>query len=151
MNRLTMMLNTADAQAIERHLRACDNSFFSPLSDRVDLGEYAEKIARLADRFELWEQDRLVGLVAVYLNDTTSRRGYISSVSLCRDYTGKGLGSELIQRCSHVARDKGFASLLLEVAEGDTHTRRLYNKLGFELVGNSQNGFLKMQLNLPES
>ena len=148
MNRPTILLNTADAEAIERHLRECDNRFLLPLSDRVDLGEYAVKIARLADRFELWEQDRLVGLVAVYLNNTTSRLGYISSVSLCSDYTGKGLGSDLVQRCCHAARDKGLSGLLLEVAEGDSNTRNFYSRLGFELSGTEQNGFLQMQLNL---
>lgn len=148
MNRPTVLLNTADAGAIERHLRECDNRFFLPLSDRVDLGEYAVKIARLADRFELWEQDRLVGLVAVYLNNTTSRSGYVSSVSLCGDYTGLGLGSDLVKRCCQAARDKGFSCLLLEVAEGDSHTRNFYSRLGFELSGTGKNGFIQMQLNL---
>ena len=148
MNISSISLNTSDAAAIEMHLRQCDNRFYPRLSGRVDLGNYSKKLALFADRFEAWQKNRLVGLVAAYLNNPKSRQGFISSVSVCGDFERRGLASELMQKCIQLARDKDRNMLELEVSEIDKSKRAFYFKHGFALSGKGRSGFSRMELRL---
>lgn len=143
-------LNRSGAASVESHLRECDKRFSPHLSARVDLADYACKLASLADRLEVWRGSRLVGLVAAYLNNQETRQGFISSVSVCFDAEGRGLASELMRKCVQLAREKGCESLGLEVGEGDQRTRAFYLKHGFALSGKGRSGFLRMDLNLTD-
>lgn len=148
MNSLRITNDTADAASIEKHLRECDLRFVLPLSSRVSLPDYAQKLATLADRFEAWESDRLVGLVAAYLRSSNTLEGFISSVSVCGDFEGKGLASRLMQECFDSALAKGLTFLLLEVAQRDQQACGFYRKHGFQSIGGGESGFLKMSLQL---
>lgn len=145
-----LTLNKSDAAAVESHLRECNERFSPPLSARVDLGDYARKLALLSDRFEAWDEGRLVGLVAAYLNNSESRQGFVSSVSICFQAEGRGLASELMRKCIQLAREKGCESLGLEVGERDQRTLAFYHKHGFTLSGKGRSGFLLMELNLTD-
>ncbi len=140
--------NKSGAASVEAHLRDCDNRFSPRLSERVDLGNYARKLAMLADRFEAWDEDRLVGLVAAYLNKPQSHQGFVSSVSVCCDAEGTGIASELMRNCIQLAREKGCESLGLEVSECDQRTQIFYHKHGFVFSGKGGIGFVRMDLNL---
>lgn len=145
-----LTLNKSDAAAVESHLRECNERFSPPLSARVDLGAYARKLALLSDRLEAWHEGRLVGLVAAYLNNSESRQGFVSSVSVCFQAEGRGLASELMRKCIQLAREKGCESLGLEVGERDQRTLAFYLKHGFTLSGKGRSGFLLMELNLTD-
>ena len=148
MNEFKVTLNKTDAASVELHLRECDERFSPTLSSRVDIGDYARKLASLADRLEVWCGSRLVGLIAAYLNNQENRQGFVSSVSVCPECEGKGLASELMRKCIQHARENGCESLGLEVGESDRRTQAFYIKHGFVLSGNDRGGFLHMQLNL---
>lgn len=150
MSEFGITLNKSDAAAAESHLRECDERFSPSLSARVDLGDYARKLASLADRLEAWDEGRLVGLVAAYLNHQQTRRGFISSVSVCPEFEGRGLASELMRKCVQLAQERGCESLELEVGDGDRRTQAFYHKHGFALSGNGRSGFLRMELNLSD-
>ncbi len=141
-------LNKSSAASVESHLRECDEKFSPPLSARVDLVEYACKLAALADRFEVWRGSSLVGLAAAYLNSSETRQGFVSSVSVCPECEGRGLASELMRKCVQLAREKGCESLGLEVGEGDQRAQAFYLKHGFALSGKGRSGFLQMSLDL---
>jgi hypothetical protein len=71
--------NQADAGAILEHLQRCDDQFTPPLSSRVNLKDYAAKLALNAERFEIFDDGKLVALVAMYLNPDCA---FISNVSV---------------------------------------------------------------------
>jgi ribosomal protein S18 acetylase RimI-like enzyme len=148
MNSLRITNDTAGAEAIEKHLRECDMRFAPPLSSRVFLPDYAQKLSTLADRFEAWESDRLVGLVAAYLRNSNTLEGFISSVSTCGDFEGKGIASRLMQDCFDAAVAKGLTILGLEVGQHDQHACGFYRKHGFLPIEGGKSGFLKMSLQL---
>ena len=145
-----LTLNKSGAASVESHLRECDERFSPRLSARVDLADYARKLASLADRLEAWDKGRLVGLVAAYLNNRETRQGFVSSVSVCFDAEGRGVASELMRKCVQLAREKGCDSLGLEVGGGDQRTQAFYLKHGFALSGKGRSGFLRMELNLTD-
>jgi ribosomal protein S18 acetylase RimI-like enzyme len=148
MNTLHITNDTADAVAIENHLHECDMRFVPPLSSRISIPDYARKLSTLADRFEAWESERLIGLVAAYLRNSNTLEGFISSVSICGDLEGKGIGSRLMQKCFDAAVAKGLTTLMLEVAQNDPHASGFYLKHGFQAIGGGKSGFLKMSLQL---
>jgi ribosomal protein S18 acetylase RimI-like enzyme len=144
----TTSLNRSDAGLIESHLRECDSRFSPCLSSRVDIHAYAHKLATLADRFEAWDEGRLIGLVAAYLNNPETRQGFVTSVSVCINFEGAHVASELMRSCLQLARDKGCEVLELEVSENDQRTQGFYIKHGFALSGTGRSGFLRMHSNL---
>jgi ribosomal protein S18 acetylase RimI-like enzyme len=122
---------TATTQEIVDHLTLCDASFTPPLSERVDIRDYAAKLSAHAMRFEAWDDETLIGLVAAY-PDQTHGRMFISNVSVLPEWRGRGVAAGLLARCGDAARDLGLRSMVLEVAEENVAARRLYERLGFE-------------------
>lgn len=128
---IAFRLNTASATEMVAHLTHCDLNFVPPLSSRVEISAYAAKIASSAIRCEAWSQDSLIGLVAAYCNDQNSRIGYITSVSVSSEWTGKGIATRLMQQCIAQAALSGMSLIKLEVARDNTQAISLYKKLGF--------------------
>ena len=126
-------VNRADETEITRHLGNCDGDFVPPLSDRVRIGEYAQKIAAHAERFEAWSDGELVGLVAAYCNDREKGIVFVTSVSVQHEWQGKGLASHLMERCVRHAKTSGFRRVELEVDGTNTAAITLYLKQGFRI------------------
>ena len=139
--------NRASEAQIAEHLFRCDADFVPPLSGRVDIGGYAGKIAREAERFEAWSGRILIALVAIYCNDHQKGVAYITSVSVLREWMAHGIGARLISSCIAAAAAAGMREVRLEVGEGNTAARRLYEKSGF-VAGKAGGRFVGMKLDL---
>jgi ribosomal protein S18 acetylase RimI-like enzyme len=139
--------NKATVAEIAEHLRAGDGNFVPPLSSRVDIDDYASKIAARATRFEAWADGVLVGLVAAYCNDQERRIAYITSVSVLKEWMGKGLSAELMRHCIDHAKATGMRRISLEVARDNAPAIRLYEKNGF-VTGPADTPYVSMHLDL---
>jgi ribosomal protein S18 acetylase RimI-like enzyme len=123
--------NKASEAEIAEHLSRCDADFVPPLSGRFEIKDYAEKIASKATRFEAWSGVTLAGFVAFYCNDQEKHIAYITSVSVLRNWTGKGIAYRLMKQCIEHAKALGMRQISLEVASGNTSAIKLYEKIGF--------------------
>jgi ribosomal protein S18 acetylase RimI-like enzyme len=123
--------NKASETEIAEHLSRCDAGFVPPLSGRVNINDYAKKIAGKAERFEIWSHDTLVALVAAYCNDLEKGIVYVTSVSVLKEWMGKGLAAQLMHRCIEYAKLSGMRQVSLEVASINLPAIRLYEKIGF--------------------
>jgi len=130
-------LNQATEEEIVEHFSRCDADFASPLSGRVNIGDYAQKIAGKAMRFEAWAQGGMVGLVAAYCNDSDRRVVYITSVSVLPEQRRKNIASQLLDQCIWHAKDVGFDHIKLEVDSENAVAIRLYENKGFILCGSN--------------
>jgi ribosomal protein S18 acetylase RimI-like enzyme len=139
-----LLANKATVEQIAEHLGRCDAGFEPPLSSRVQLPAYAQKIASHAQRFEAWSDGTLVGLVAAYCNDTEKLRAHITSVSVLPDWMGKGIGSRLMAMCIEHATGAGMRQIDLEVAGHDPRAIKLYRNSGFVLEGATKAPFVRM-------
>ena len=139
--------NKATEAETADHLSRCDADFVPPLSGRVEISDYAQKIASKAMRFEAWSGGTLVGLVAAYCNDQKKRIAYITSVSVLREWTGKGIAANLMKQCIEHAETSGMRQISLEVASDNTPAIKLYEKSGF-VVGKVKAPFSSMNLSL---
>ncbi len=140
-------LNKATGTEITEHLLRCDASFIPPLSERVEIIDYAMKIASKADRFEAWSGDTLVGLVAAYCNDMETRSAHITSVSVLRAWMKKGIAARLLEQCIAYAQASGMHTIRLAVASSNIPAIRLYVKYGF-IAGEADTAFTSMYLHL---
>lgn len=135
-----------EAQIVE-HLSRCDADFVPSLSGRVAIDDYANKIASKATRFEAWSGGMLVGLVAAYCNNHEKRIAYITSVSVLKAWTGKGIAAKLMKLCVEHAKASGMRQISLEVASDNTPAIKLYEKSGF-VAGKANAPFVTMDLYL---
>ncbi|ASY79965.1 GNAT family N-acetyltransferase [Pectobacterium polaris] len=138
MQRMITRQNSATAEDIACHLRACDDVFVRALESRVEIAAYADKIARLAYCIEGWRDERLVGLVAAYFNSQT-RIAFITNVSVLAEAQGVGSGGILLEQCITKMQDLGAIEIRLEVEESNQVARSFYLKHAFiqsEISGN---------------
>ena len=137
--------NKASEAEIAEHLLRCDTDFVPRLSGRVEIMDYAQKIANKATTFEAWSGGTLIGLAAAYCNHQENRIAYITSVSVLKDWTCKGIAAVLVDRCIDHAQVYGMWLIRLEVAADNTPALKLYKGCGF--VEDKANGpFVGMNL-----
>lgn len=141
-------LDKASAEQIAEHLSNCDADFIPTLSSRVVIKDYAEKLASKSMRFEAWAGGSLVGLVAVYCNDQDKRIAYITSVSVLKEWMGKGIAANLLKQCIECAKEIGMQRISLEVASDNMPAINLYQKMGF-VVDRMEAPFVCVNLYLP--
>jgi len=140
-------VNKASGAEIVEHLLTCDADFVPPLSGRVEIKDYARKITSNATRFEAWSGGRLIGLVAAYCNDQEKRIAYITSVSVLKEWMGKGIAARLMNQCVEHIKASGMRQIRLEVASDNPLAIKLYEKSGF-VAGEANAPFVSMNLSL---
>ncbi len=131
---LNYSVNKANWADITEHLRSCEVDFQTELAARVEIQEYAQKIASKAMRFEAWAEEILVGLVAIYCNDMKTRIAHVTNVTVLRKWAGKGIASVLMEQCILNANEIGMHEVGLEVRTENIPTIKLYEKIGFVAV-----------------
>ena len=115
-----------------RFLQATDCEFQVPLAQKLDIPEYAAKLARYSMFAYAKEGDGIIGMISCYMNRPP--RGYISHVCVRSEHQGTGLFTKLFARIVGEAKAKGIESLTLEADDFNTGARRLYTRLGFRCV-----------------
>lgn len=130
MSTLRFARDEADAAQLLAHLQATDTSFIPPLSHRLELAAYAEKLAARATRIEVWDGPVLAGCIAMYANDP-DRGGFISNVSVLPSRQGQGLAGQLLERTLQLAIELGLKRIRLEVHNDNAPARALYRRHGF--------------------
>ncbi len=127
---LVYKTNTASFEDVKTHLTSCDKNFTPPLSEKVDIAEYAKKIADRAVNFESWDAEKLAGLIACYFNDA-AKKGFITNVSVLGEYGGKGIASALMTNCIERVKEQDFQAIELEVNKSNSGAIGLYKKFNF--------------------
>jgi ribosomal-protein-alanine N-acetyltransferase len=131
MGSIKFRAKTASENEILNHLSECNNSFVPPLSNKVDLISYSKKIVEKAITFEAWHEDKLAGLIAAYFNDSEKRTGYITNMSIVPEFTGRGIGSELLLNCINYAVKEDYYEISLEVNKLNVKAVSFYKKQNF--------------------
>jgi len=139
--------NQASHEQIRSHLECCSASFIPPLSDRVDIAAYVDKLMAHAARFETWSGGELAGLLAVYCDAADRRAAFITNVSVLPHLHGKGIAGHMLERCIAHVGSLGFRDLELEVSEGNHAAVTLYERIGFRVAAQSDHA-LRMRMKL---
>lgn len=140
---------TSLTEDIYLHLKGCDKQFSPPLSPRINILEYAEKIYNKADRFEAWLDKKLAGLVASY-HDKETATGFVTNVSVDEHLARQGISQKLLENCIKRYQLCQCNAISLEVNHANIKAINLYKKLGFLEYKNSNNN-LYMRVSLGEN
>ena len=141
---ISYKVNEATVKSIEEHLNKCANLFNPRLDSYVNIKKYSEKIRENATTIEAWQFNSLIGLIACYLNNNYTLKGYITNVSITKDFQGKGIALDLMNMTINLALEKGFKKLDLEVEVDNTKAIDLYRKAGFVLSGREGNKYFML-------
>ncbi|MBQ6019584.1 MAG: GNAT family N-acetyltransferase [Clostridia bacterium] len=82
---------------------------------------------RIAGLVFLWDIDRALPWLGIAVRD---------------DYQGRGVGTFLLNETFALLRARGYGGLILRTAKNNTGAQRLYEKTGFERVGEHPSGEL---------
>jgi len=129
------------------HFLDCDKFFIPKLSEKVNISEYSEKIFNEAINFEAWDNERLIGLVSMYINEEDTSFGYITNVSIINEYKNRGIASNLLKKCIKYSKDINLNWISLKVDTKNVSAVNLYNKFNFmEEKHKNSSSFLKLEL-----
>lgn len=129
-----LCVNRGSTADLSTFMKSCDAEFVPPLSARVNIHIYAQKITDKATRFEAWHQTELVGLVAAYCNDKDKRVAFITNVSVLPSWQGRGVAGRLIEMCLEYVQQHGLSKVELEVNQDNQAAVALYRKHGFVIT-----------------
>jgi len=122
--------NTASSKVIKSHLLGCD--FNPPLEEYVEnIDRYIEKIINNAERFELWDDEKLIGFLACYANNLKTKEAFITMISVLPEARGRGIATKLLGNAREHCKNEGFKALYLEVRVDNMGALRLYHRLGY--------------------
>lgn len=134
-------ISSASLENIRDHLLLCEGVFNIPLSARVNVDSYAQKLFTKAITFEAWKNVELIGLVATYCNSPGMDSAFITNVSVEPRWQGNGIATQLMVNCLRHISEMGFKKIEMEVDLRNSRAIFLYSKIGFMVSkssGNSQ-------------
>ena len=111
------------------------DDYFNPkLSSRIDLYAYASKLYTNAkivcakDKNEI-----LIGLCAFYINHKNNT-SYLSFIAIDKNYHGRNIGSELINKMEQILRELQIQEVRLEVYSNNTQAKNFYYYKGYHEI-----------------
>jgi ribosomal protein S18 acetylase RimI-like enzyme len=141
--------NSATKNDLLLHLEMCDSLFIPPLTTKVALKEYAVKIHENGILFEAWNKKYLIGLIATYFNDPERSIGFITNVSVVKEYNNKGVATELLKITKKYAIENDFKKIKLEVNPGNEIALQFYIKNNFKIITKEANSvIMELLLNI---
>ena len=141
MDEITYTIKKATANDIEAHLLICNHQFVPPLSNKVEIASYSNKIYDKAITFEAWNKSQLIGVIATYFN-YEEQFGFITNVSVDPNWTGKGIAATLLKNCIDYTVNNKFNTVSLEVNRNNTKAIGLYTKFGFETESQKEDSLM---------
>ena len=110
--------------------------------DSIPQGRWANSITRAGmTSLVLSNHGKIIGTASFCKSrwEQFSDYGEIVSIYFLPEYTGRGYGVHLLNRCISELQQCGYSKFLLWVLEGNTNARHFYEKNGFTNSGVSRN------------
>lgn len=139
---ITYKIDNSSFDDIFLHLKKVDNSFRPKLSTILNLEQYAKKILQLSVKFESWDDNNLIGLIAMYNNFDQIPFSYITNVSVFEFYSGRGIASRLLDNAIQYAKMKRICRIDLHVNKFNLKAINFYKKNLFEIKTEFENKIL---------
>lgn len=125
--------NEITEKALLQFFLEVDSDFNPPLSERLNIEEYVKKIFSLATLFSEFSADGyLMGVVAIYLYDSSSENAFVPFVAVRTIDRGKGIAKRILSKAIDAARLKGKKKV--GIATNNPIALHLYENLGFKRI-----------------
>lgn len=130
---------------IKNYVLQYDNDFYEPLSARVGMEAFSQKLSELSTTFIIYDEREVAGLVCAYFYDSSSKAGFITLVHTKREYRGRHYSLFLLNAVKEYARGHGFDRINLIVSKQQKSAYQLYSRHGFVIISEDENGRCKME------
>lgn len=129
-NKAIVTINRTSQSDIYNHLNACKSSFIPSLDSYVDIQDYSYKLCKHATRIEVYIEDALAGLAAIYTNKDR-QSAYMTNFSVLPDYQRQGIAGTLMEMSKEYIAVNDLISVDLEVYLMNHKAISFYKKHGF--------------------
>ena len=111
-----------------------DKMFSVPLSERIDIKKFIEKIVSKAIIIKAVSKNDIIAMSAFYANDQVNFKSYLTFLAVDNRYRNNGIANNLIDIMFDVLKEKEMLSVELTTGISNIAARRLYEKKGFKLI-----------------
>lgn len=133
---------------IKEYILQYDNDFYEPLSARVGMDAFSQKLSDMSSTFIIYKNEAVAGLICSYFYEPASKVGFITLVHTKHEYRGQHLSLHLLNAVKEYARKNGFERITLFVSKQQTSAFQLYSRHGFNVLTEEENGRCKMECEL---
>lgn len=127
-----MCENKVTKEELEAFLRAVDQDFPIPLSQKSDLSVLAEKFVQRADIITERIDGEFAGAVIGYITNSYSDISFITVVAVKKEYRGRGIARRLLEKYLQKAKNsKKFKAMDLYTPPINVGAIKLYRSFGF--------------------
>lgn len=133
---------------IKEYIIKYDNDFYEPLSERVDMDQYGQKLSDLSTTFILYKGNEVAGLMCSYFYDPSSKVGFNTLLHTKLEYRGKHLSLYILDAVKEYARKHGFEKIAHYTNKQQTSAFQLYIRHGFTVVEEEESGRCKVECKL---
>lgn len=114
-----------------RFLKNVDKDFPIPLSKKIKIDEYAEKLISTANVIVEKDNGKIIGMVAGYIDNSIEEISYISIVAVQKEYRGKSIAKKLLQKYIDECKEKNLKGVHLYTHKTNITALTMYKNFGF--------------------
>lgn len=81
---------------------------------------------------------QVVAFLSIEVHREQDEYIYLDDFSVSKDYRNYGIGTELIKKAEEYAKSIGISSVILHVEKSNLAARRLYERMGFEILDDEE-------------
>lgn len=145
---MNILFNTTSLDEIQSYLLEMNAYFVPALGTEIDIYKYSKKIFDYANRLELKIENKLMGLLAFYLNEKENVI-YITTFSIHPSIQKSGKAQDLLNYLIEIYKDNNvIQSIELEVNYKNFKAKNFYYKNNFiEKQQKTNTSILERKLN----
>lgn len=102
-----------------------------PLSERVDLNDYAQKVLENGVVLSVEKDNEIVSACMFYCNDIQTQQAYITLLATLPTQQGKHYGNALMRFTERICKDRGMREIHLDTEKCNTKAIRFYENMGY--------------------
>ncbi|NCD09734.1 MAG: GNAT family N-acetyltransferase [Negativicutes bacterium] len=119
---------------VNRYISCFGDFLPDPLSSRIDIQLYTNKLINNAKIYFLKNDNLVVGVIGFYINDEINFQSYISLISVLPNFQSQGCGTILLNSCIAARKNAGMCEISLRVHSANLKAQRFYAANGFSSV-----------------
>ncbi len=134
MNEKTNIVICKDIDAVMTFLHQIDKTLPVPLSQRVDMLEFATNNLERGFVYGIKEDDQLVCAAIFYYHFLTETAAYLDLLATVPGYGGRGYASQVMDAIEDAAKQAGMTEFHLHTNDTNKAALSLYGKRGYEII-----------------
>jgi len=139
---MNILIRQLSSNEILLFLQKVDSQFVPfPLSMKVDLKGYSEKLSNYAVHFIVEDVNQMVGMCCCYINDPQKEKAFISVTCIEPHFFGRGLGKALTHECEKYVQKQGFKFIEFEVHIENIPSINMHKAIGYYIDRQEKDSF----------